>query len=61
MRWKDMDHSRCPIAAPWKIDERAEIILTGSDTKLLGSRRHFLVFGLYPAHAPFHPERNIGC
>jgi hypothetical protein len=56
-----MDNSRFTVTAPWQIDDQTEIILAVLNTSLLGSRRHFLVFDLYPEHAPSHPERHLEC
>ena len=55
-----MGEAAYEVTAPWRLDERAEIILTVREKSLLGSAFHVARFDMYPVHAPSHPERHHG-
>jgi len=55
----DMDKS-FDVQIPWIIDEEAELTLDIHDRRLLGSKRHFIRFDMYPLYAPSHLNRHHG-
>lgn len=48
------------VQIPWIIDEDTELTLDIHDRRLLGSKRHFVRFDLYPLYAPSHLKRHHG-
>ena len=54
-----MDNS-FDVQIPWVIGEDTELTLDIYDRRLLGSKRHFVRFDLYPIYAPSHMKRHHG-
>ncbi|HWR59187.1 MAG TPA: radical SAM protein [Thermodesulfovibrionales bacterium] len=48
------------VQVPWIIDEYTELTLTIHDRQLLGSKRYFIRFDMYPLYAPSHMKRHHG-
>jgi radical SAM protein with 4Fe4S-binding SPASM domain len=48
------------VRANWLVRKALELELVVRDTELLGSRRHFLRFDLYPLYAPSYQNRHYG-
>jgi MoaA/NifB/PqqE/SkfB family radical SAM enzyme len=48
------------IDVPWIIDDKSKLILNINNDQLLGSKRYFIRFDLYPLYAPLHSNRHHG-
>jgi len=48
------------VQIPWIIKEDTELKLHIHDRRLLGSKRYFIRFDLYPIYSPFHMDRHHG-
>ena len=51
---------RFDVQIPWIIGEDTELTLHIYDRRLLGSRRYFIRFDLYPIYSPSHMNRHHG-
>lgn len=48
------------VHIPWIIEDNTEITLDIHDRHLLGSKKHFIRFDLYPVYSPSHMKRHHG-
>ncbi len=48
------------VQIPWLMGDNTELTLDVCDRGLLGSKRHFVRFDLYPVYAPSHMKRHHG-